>query len=45
MEMTAAEGGFSDETLFVAMKNIHEMVDELIESFSEFAGRNNQKPA
>ena len=45
MGMIAVEGGFSDETLYAAVKNLHEMVDELVESFSEFAGRNDQEPA
>jgi Fe-S-cluster containining protein len=45
MGMTAAEGGFSKEALFAAVENLHQMVDELVESFSEFAGRNNQTPA
>lgn len=45
MGMTAAEGGISKETLFAAVENLHQMVDELVEFFSEFAGRNNQKPA
>lgn len=45
MGMTAAEGGFSNEALFAAVENLHQMVDELVESFSEFAGRNNQTPA
>lgn len=45
MGMTAAEGGFSNEALFAAVENLHLMVDELVESFSEFAGKNNQSPA
>ena len=43
--MKAVEAGFSNEALFAAVKNLHQMVDELVNSFSEFAERQNQKPA
>jgi Fe-S-cluster containining protein len=43
--MKAVEAGFSNEALFAAVKNLHQMVDDLVDSFSEFAERQNQKPA
>jgi Fe-S-cluster containining protein len=43
--MTAVNTGFSNEALFAAVKNLHQMVDEMVDSFSEFAERQNQKPA
>jgi Fe-S-cluster containining protein len=43
--MKAVETGFSNEALFAAVKNLHQMVDDLVDSFSEFAERQNQKPA
>jgi Fe-S-cluster containining protein len=43
--MKAVENGFSDEKLYSAVKKLHQMVDDLVSSFSEFAERQNQKPA
>lgn len=43
--MKAVDAGFSKDALFAAVKNLHQMVDELVNSFSEFAERQNQKPA
>ncbi|MBW6534593.1 MAG: YkgJ family cysteine cluster protein [Mariniphaga sp.] len=43
--MKAVGNGFSKDALFDAVKNLHQMVDELVNSFSEFAERQNLKPA
>lgn len=43
--MKAAESGFSKNALFLAVKNLHQMVDDLIVFFSVFADRQNRKPA
>jgi Fe-S-cluster containining protein len=43
--MKAVEAGFSTHLLYAAIKNLHQLVDELADSFSEFAARQNQKPA
>ncbi len=43
--MKAVETGYSNGALFTAVNNLHQMIDDLVNSFSEFAERQNQKPA
>jgi Fe-S-cluster containining protein len=43
--MKAVEAGFSKDALFTSVKNLHQIVDDLVDFFSEFAERQNQKPA
>jgi len=43
--MKAVEAGNSKNSLYSAVKKLHQMVDNLVDSFLEFAEKQNQKPA
>lgn len=45
LAMSAVESGWSKETLLKAVFQLHRMVDELIDSFTVFAEKQNQQPA
>lgn len=42
--MEATHGGFSTDTLYAQVKKLHQITDDMVNSFSEFAERQNQKP-
>lgn len=43
--MKVINDGFSTDALFAAVKKMHQTVDELVDSFTGFAERQNKKPA
>ncbi|MGC9353096.1 MAG: YkgJ family cysteine cluster protein [Mariniphaga sp.] len=45
MGMTAVESGFTKDSLLTAVKNLNQMVDELVVYFSGFAARQSRMPA
>jgi Fe-S-cluster containining protein len=45
MSMTAIESGLTKDSLLSAVKDLYQMVDEMVSYFSEFAALQNQVPA
>lgn len=41
---TAFNNGFSDDSLYEAVKQLHSVTDEMIEFFNDFAQKHNQEP-